>query len=196
MNVLFFPSTATKYTFLWRRLSGKEQVLFSQTWQLAGRKRNSSILQAALPQFRVSQTTHLVTGHCWSKGLQVHTVAHWFPFKSTGPIMLSTCNKTGQIRTTYKSTKTNSSLQFWFHSLKPTMKPSSAWEEWFLSSLFSFLTDLFTVLFQTQHIYRWLLLWTHWVYETPLVARAPVDGPKRNIKNLLVVVGIPQARIL
>ena len=63
----FFPPTATRYTFLWRRLSGKEQVLVSQTWQLAGRERNSSTLQAALPQFHVSQTTHLVTGHCEAK---------------------------------------------------------------------------------------------------------------------------------
>ena len=79
----------------------------------------------------------------------------------------------------YLQVHKNSSLQFWFHSLKPAMKPSSAWEEWFLSSPFSFLTDLFLVLLQTHHIYRQLLLWTHWVYETPSVARAPVDEAKK-----------------
>lgn len=162
----------------------------------AGRKKkkffNPPGCLAAVPCFPDHTPRHRTL---WSKGLQVHTVAHWFPFKSPGSIMLSTCKKTGHVLTTYKSTKTNSSLQFWFHLLKPSMKPSSAWEEWFLSSPFSFLTDLFMVLFQTQHVYRRLLLWTHWVYETPLVARAPVDEAKKK-KNLLMVDGIPQARIL
>ena len=116
----FFPLQPRNTRFSEGDTVGKKKKFF-----------NSPGCLAAVPCFPDHTPCHRTL---WSKGLQVHTVAHWFPFKSPGSIMLSTCKKTGHVLTTYKSTKTNSSLQFWFHSLKPAMTPSSAWEEWFLSS--------------------------------------------------------------
>ena len=93
--------------------------------------------------------------------------------------MLSTCKKTGHVLTTTSPQKqTQASSSGFIRWSLPWRLPQPE-KSGFSPPPFSFLTDLCMVLFQTQHVYRWLLLWMHWVYETPLVARAPVDEAKK-----------------
>lgn len=101
----FFPLQLQKYTFLLKETQWERTSPVFPDLAAGRKKRNSSILQA-LPQFRVSQTTHLRHRTLLSKGLQVPCSCTLVPFQKYRAHHVIHLQQTGQIpRTTSHKNK-------------------------------------------------------------------------------------------